>query len=287
MQRYTSAINGNTIRRDRPLTLGEMQLFVPSVFSTEAHESRSSRFAPVSTWEVLEHLRKEAGYTPFMATQARVRDASRREHTKHMIRLRKEGVTNGMGLADEIIIVNANDGSSSYKLLSGQFRFVCANGLVCGNIEKNTTVRHSGDARNEVLEGVFEVLQDYDEIHDMQARMASLKLTDRQRQQFAVAAYLAKEGRPENNVLDYNPMNLLTLHRRDDNGSDLFSTFNVVQENAINGGIMRNPKVNANGKIARRSRTKAINGIDQNIDVNRSLWNIASDVLKELSPMQY
>lgn len=287
MQRYTRGIIGNVIRRDRPLSMEELKHYVPSVFSTEAHESRSTKFAPVSTWEVLEHLRINAGFTPFMATQARVRDNSRKEFTKHMIRLRKENNQAINGLSDEIIIVNANDGTSSYKLLSGQFRFVCANGLICGDINKNTTVRHSGDARGEVLEGVYEVLDDYEEIHDTERRMMGLKLNDRQRQQFAVASYLAKEGQPLNNQFAYNPLQLLQPHRYEDASQDLFTQFNVVQENIINGGIERRRRINANGKVTRASRTKPINGIDQNISVNRSLWQIASEVLQELTPIQY
>lgn len=288
MQRYSSAFRGASIRRDRPLLMTEMQQFVPSIFSTESHESRSDRFKPISTWEVLQHLEEHAGFKPFMAAQSNVRDVSRKEFTKHMIRLRKEDSRNdSTGMCDEIIIVNANDGTSSYKLLSGQFRFVCANGLVCGDINRNTSVRHSGDARGEVLEGVWEVLKDYDEIHDQHARMQSLRLTDRQRQQFAIASYMAKEGQPENGAFLYNPMQLLNLRRTADNGNDLFSTFNVVQENAINGGLSRLPQVNANGKLGRRTKTKPITNIDNNININRSLWQIASEVLDELTPMQY
>ena len=282
-----SGINGNAIRLNRELTRSELERFVPSVFSTERHFSRSDRFAHVSTWEVLQHLRKEAGYVPFMATQARTRDVTKHETTKHMLRLRKTAnIISDDGLADEIIIVNANDGSSSYKLLSGQFRFVCANGLVLGNIEKDVRIRHSGDARNEVLEGVFTVVDEQEELHDIQARMKSLRLTDRQRQQFAIASYIARDGKPENNVFDYNPMQLLTLHRSADANPDLFSTFNVVQENAIKGGLRRNA-LDASGKRRRVTTTRAINGIDQNLNVNRSLWQLANEVLEELAVKQY
>jgi hypothetical protein len=42
---------------------------------------------------VLTELRK--GFQPFMVTQTRVRDEGKREHTKHMLRLRHASQING------------------------------------------------------------------------------------------------------------------------------------------------------------------------------------------------
>nr|UVN18177.1 hypothetical protein pPsy0462b_00032 [Pseudomonas syringae] len=36
--------------------------------------------------------------------------------------------------ANEIILLNSHDGSSSYQMIGGKFRFVCANGLVLGTL---------------------------------------------------------------------------------------------------------------------------------------------------------
>lgn len=44
MQRlYTGFGNATVIRQERPLTNGELERYVPSVFSEEKHESRSER----------------------------------------------------------------------------------------------------------------------------------------------------------------------------------------------------------------------------------------------------
>ena len=56
----------------------------------------------------------------------------RREYSKHMLRLRREGHINGQEVP-EIILLNSHDGSSSYQMIPGIFRFVCTNGPVCGN----------------------------------------------------------------------------------------------------------------------------------------------------------
>ena len=120
----------NLIRRDRPLTREELLRVVPSVFSEDKHESRSERYTYIPTISLLDSLQRE-GFQPFFACQTRVRDPGRREHTKHMLRLRREGQINGKQVP-EIILLNSHDGSSSYQMLPGLFRAVCQNGLVCG-----------------------------------------------------------------------------------------------------------------------------------------------------------
>lgn len=117
----------NVIRRDRPLTREELFCVVPSVFSEDKHASRSERYTCIPTITLLENLQRE-GFQPFFACQTRVRDQSRREHTKHMLRLRRAGQITGQQVP-EIIQLNSHDGSSSYQMLPGLFRSVCCNGL--------------------------------------------------------------------------------------------------------------------------------------------------------------
>ena len=80
----------NSIRRERPLTDDELMQFVPSVFSGDKHESRSERYTYIPTINIINKLRDE-GFQPFFACQSRVRDLGRREYSKHMLRLRREG----------------------------------------------------------------------------------------------------------------------------------------------------------------------------------------------------
>lgn len=95
----------NLIRRDRPLTREELFRVVPSVFSEDKHESRSERYTYIPTISLLDSLQQE-GFQPFFACQTRVRDPGRREHTKHMMRLRREGQITGKQVP-EIIVLNS------------------------------------------------------------------------------------------------------------------------------------------------------------------------------------
>ncbi|WP_137464696.1 DUF932 domain-containing protein, partial [Escherichia coli] len=101
----------NQIRRDRPLTHEELMHHVPGIFGEEKHTSRSQNYTYIPTITVLENLQRE-GFQPFFACQTRVRDQSRREYTKHMLRLRRAGQITGQHVP-EIILPNSHDGSSS------------------------------------------------------------------------------------------------------------------------------------------------------------------------------
>lgn len=112
MSRLASGFGrANSIRRDRPLTIEGLFCAVPSVFSEEKHESRSDRYTYIPTITLLDSLQNEGLY-PFFACQTRVRDSSRKMHTKHMLRLRRHDQITGVQIP-EIILLNSHDGTSS------------------------------------------------------------------------------------------------------------------------------------------------------------------------------
>ncbi|EPJ3766716.1 DUF932 domain-containing protein, partial [Providencia stuartii] len=178
--------NACSIRRDRPLTTEELYRTVPSVFGENKHGSRSERYTYIPTITLLESLQKE-GFQPFFACQTRVRDASRREHTKHMLRLRREGQITSQQVP-EIILLNSHDGSSSYQMLPGMFRFVCQNGLICGQTFGEVRVPHKGDVVEKVIEGAYEVLGLFERMDEQRDAMQSLLLPPPAQHIFAQSA---------------------------------------------------------------------------------------------------
>ena len=46
-------------------------------------------------------------------------------------------------------------------MLAGVFRFVCMNGMVCGDTQNDIRIRHQGDIVSNVIEGAFRVLDDF------------------------------------------------------------------------------------------------------------------------------
>lgn len=265
-----------TARGNDPLSNDDLLRAAPSIFATEAHESRSARFSPVATVQVLEGLRRE-GFEPFSAMQAKTRDESRKDFTKHLVRLRHRGITNLAGQAFEIVLVNANDGTAAYQMLPGFFRMVCANGLIAGDTFEGVKVRHSGDAVGDVIEGAYRVLSDAPKIADQVDNFRALTLNRDERNAFAEAAHVIRfpDHYAEGDDRTETPIRadqLLQARRYDDRAADLWTTFNAVQENVIRGGLTAMGR-NANGQH-RRTTTREVNGIDQNRSLNRALWTL-------------
>ena len=82
-------------------------------------------------------------------------------NTKHMLRLRHASQING-DEANEVVLINSHDGTSSYQMLAGMFRFVCQNGLVCGDTFADVRVHHKGNVIDHVIEGAYEVLRGFE-----------------------------------------------------------------------------------------------------------------------------
>jgi hypothetical protein len=174
MQLASRFRNASGIRADMPLSDDQIRAVAPSIFAEAAHESRSARYTYIPTIDVLNGLRKE-GFQPFMVCQTRVRNEEKREHTKHMIRLRHADQIAGRE-ANEIILLNSHDGTSSYQMLAGMFRFVCSNGMVCGETTSDIRVRHNGDVVGDVIEGAFKVLDSFEEATAQREAMQVLTL---------------------------------------------------------------------------------------------------------------
>jgi len=260
------------LRSDHPLSDDQIRAVAPSIFADAPHESRSQRYSYIPTATVLDKLRGE-GFEPFMVTQTRVRQEDRRDYTKHMLRLRHASQINGRE-ANEIILLNSHDGTSSYQMLAGMFRFVCKNGLVCGDTVADVRVSHKGDVAAQVIEGAYEVLHGFDRAQQSRDAMQAVTLDEGESEVFARAALALKYDDP-NKPAPITETQVLAPHRYDDNGRDLWSTFNRVQENLLRGGLRGR---SANG---RRLTTRPVQGIDQDLRLNRALWLLA-DGLRQL-----
>ncbi|WP_141026863.1 DUF932 domain-containing protein, partial [Salmonella enterica] len=70
---------------------------------------------------------------------------------------------------------------------------------------------------------------------------------------------------------------ILTPRRYEDRSDDLWTTYQRIQENLLKGGL---PGRTAKGK---RSHTRAVNGIDGDIRLNRALWVMAEQMQQALS----
>jgi len=294
-QRYMRGMsNGGAISsfdNATPLTNEELERHVPSLFATEAHESRSDRFVPIPTVNVLEALRA-ADFMPVYAQQSRTRIPGKQNYTRHMLRLRHRSLTNAEGRAFEIILSNANDGTSAYKMMAGIFRFVCLNGLFTGEtFGAPVHVRHSGKTViDQVQTGALNILETAPEALAMVAAMTGVTVDRDTAEAYANAAHimrhpLAYDADPDTGELTLDetrvpvrPVDLLRARRTADRQNSAWHLFNIVQENTIKGG-QRGHIIGSNGRTRRQS-TRAVTGIEESSKINRTLWDMAVAVTK-------
>ena len=280
MNFHQNNVYAQTARFDhsqRALTEDEMREKAPSIFATTAHHSRSERFAPIPTIEVVRALSRE-GFMPVGVKQSRASD-DKREHTKHLIRLRRidEVVKYTAGdTVAEILLKNANDGSAAYDLMAGLFKILCLNSLVAQtSTMESLRVKHSGDVTSKVIDGTYRVLDTAVAALEAPREWSTINLDRDEQVAFATAAHVARFGDSEGNVdTAIRPEQMLIARRTADQAPNLWNTFNVVQENTIKGGLSAMGR-DCNNR-PRRTTTRAVNGIDQDVKLNKALFTLAS-----------
>lgn len=296
---YTTMTTATMTRNLNGLSRQEIGRFTPSVLAVQKHDSRSQRYTYIPTWQLLQVLEKETGYIPTVAMQSGSRIEGKAEFTKHLLRLRHRDNL-GFNQADvhEILITNSHDGTSGYVLQDGVFRLVCTNGLVRGDINHTHKVYHRGGDTiiQEVVESTLLLAKGAEEIMDTVKEMRANAL-DRN-EQLLLAQWgmrtrfdLDRGTKAESNVVEgsivqpveatkpviYQPQDFLRTRRREDYDSDIYTTMNKVQENLLKGHIRR-ATYNEQG-YREIHTTREVKGIDQNLRVNKALWEVAEVLL--------
>lgn len=271
--RSPSAFGQNSALED-----GQLARLAPSIFATQAHESRSAKYAYIPTSAVLEGMRKE-GFVPVRANQGKSRIEGKAEFTKHMIRFRHSSFigTETLGqIVPEIVLINSHDGTSAYHLMAGLFRIACLNGMIrCESKTADVRVPHKGNVVDNVIEGAFTVIEDSKGAIEQATAWGALRLTSDERSIMADAARVIRFGDSDGNVeTAITAGQLLRPRRIADRDETLWTTHNVIQENVIRGGLHAWTR-DANGR-QRQTTTREVRNIDGDVKLNRALWMLST-----------
>lgn len=243
-----------------------------TVFTQNKSYNRSNQYKVVSSGQVVETLQKE-GFQLTDTQLSRVRNTKKEGFQKHLLRFSREDYNiNIQGLRPEVIVINSYDGSSSFRILLGLFRFACCNGLIVGNSFEEFRVRHIGqDCLSEVLQSIESVRKNIPILESQVNRFSSIQLSIPQ--QVSFAQQVSKQLVPQdNNILDVYSADLLRIRRKEDHNTDLFTILNIIQENSLDGNIGILRKTDSGIKEAKLRR---INSLDRKKEVNQLIWNIA------------
>ena len=106
--------------------------------------------------------------------------------------------------------------------------------------------------------------------------MQAIELKPAEQSLFANAALQLRyepDGGTGNSTAPIRADQVIRPRRMEDAGNDVWRVFNRAQENLIRGGLHGR---NATG---RNTTTRAVTGIDQNVKLNRALWQLAEGMV--------
>jgi hypothetical protein len=252
----------------------QLNALAPSVFASQPIAGVSDRYSFLPTSSILNGMR-ENGWVPVRAQQQSVRTETRRGFQKHLIRFARAehlATWDKNQVRPEVVLLNSHDKSSAYQLHCGLFRLVCLNGMVVSDgTFARISIKHSGFNPDSVIEASFDVLEAVPRIMDKVKLFQDRILTDSERLALATGAATYRWEDP--NKAPVNPSMLLNPRRYGDGAKDLWTTLNTVQENIFRGGQRDYSRPRPDG--SRMPKSRAIKGIDEDMKLNKALWQMA------------
>lgn len=266
-------------RNPDTLTLDQVRVAAPSVFADRPWHGVSERYAFIPTASVVESFLAE-GWDVTAARQQRVLLEDRKEFTRHILRFRRnDSLALRVGdVFPEVVLVNSHDRGSAYQMHAGLYRLVCSNGLIVDDgTFSRLSIRHSGNVLDDVRKGADDIIREVPRIMGEVRDMQTIELTLEERDVFAKAAISLRFD-----AIPVEPYQVLARRRYGDDARDLWTTFNVIQENLSKGGLKYVIPAHRNEEglpvRPRRARTREVKSIKEDTRLNKALWTLAEEM---------
>jgi hypothetical protein len=249
------------------LPMERLRTQAPAAFADRPFGAVSPSYRFISTRNLVAAL-LEAGFVATEARQARAR-GERAGYSRHLLRFRPLHTEITLDEAvPEIAIVNAHDGTCAYQVRAALFRPLCTNGLLArlgdfGAIH----VPHRGNVVANVVEAAGLILAGFTPVAEQVRAMVRTELAAADQEQFARDAAALRWDEPDRIA----PAALLERRRDTDRGADLWTVYNVLQENLIRGGVRYRTST------GRDVRARGIRAIREDVRINTGLWQAAVD----------
>jgi len=237
----------------------------PSVFATSPSPKMSDKYVFVPTFEILENFQKEGW------NLASVKQTGRGVYGIHELRFRNGDLPKVGDSIVEAIVRNSHNGMATFSVSAGLHRLVCSNGLtVPTSLSESFNLRHQRFELDEVKQLTESFAGRLPKIQSSVERMMSKELTLPEKTKFVKEA-IHTRWKSGSVPATLDVMSIMYPKREEDNKNDLWTVFNVVQENFIRGGVeYTSPK----GRKTGLRGLKSIIAVNQ---VNTKLWELAEE----------
>lgn len=260
--------NTNT---NNPLTNDQLIQIAPSIGATSPIKSVSDKYTFVPTLSIIDALR-DVGWFPIEARQSNSQAYD--GFQKHEIRLVHSSCPDTTSERVEMRLINSHNKSAAIQLLTSIYRKICGNGLMVSTPTAQSVHRHINFDFEDFLASASQLANESSVVAQRVEEFKTIDLSPDERGIFAQAAHQVAYD-PESNLGRHlRPEQLLEERRYDDLGNDLWTTFNVVQENVMKGGLpVVSTDLTRTGR-RRRSRTREVKSIDRSTRLNKALWEL-------------
>lgn len=246
----------------RIYSLDDLKQTVPAAFSTKASPKMSNKYVFVPTIDIVDKFNQE-GWNVYSAKQV-----GGGQYGVHELRLRNSELPQVGDSLIEAIIRNSHNGLSTFNVSAGLHRLVCSNGLtVPTSVSDAFSIRHQSFDLGEVKRLTDDFAQRLPVIQNSVNKMKSRELTEGEQVGFVKSATAIrwKEGKAPSTI---KIEDILQPLRDGDKGNDMWTTFNVVQEKFVRGGVQYMA-----GK--RSTSMRELSNIYTRNKVNTQLWELA------------
>lgn len=256
--------NLNTIES---LSKEQVKQVAPSVFTKHGSSNVSDKYSHIPTERVMDDM-SALGWDVVDAKEIKAR--KNQGFQKHMLVFANpEIVINGNDgdtVFPRILLTNSHDGKNAFTFKAGLFRLVCSNGLVIADEQfGEMKIRHMGYDFEALQSLITEIVEKLPLTVESMNKFKNKQLSQEQKQKFALEA-LGLRFDTENKT--FNVSEFLTPTRKEDEGNDLWSVFNLVQEKLVNG--MVDYRTGSKQRKARR-----IKNFQQDVKLNSELYELA------------
>lgn len=253
------------------LTQEQLRAQAPSIFADKGIESLSRHYTHIPTSRVMEDMAK-LGWGVIDGKQIKSKKSD--GFQKHLVVFRNENIVitseDGDTVYPQILLTNSHDGRSSFVFRAGLFRLVCENGLVVATQEfENVNIRHTGYSFDELRIKIKEMVMQLPLTVESIKKMKAVELDEVKTKEFVTEALKIRFTKEqfEGYVFDINK--ILEPTRKEDEGKDLWSVFNVVQEKLLSGDFQYQA-MNGRDRKARK-----VKNFHMDIDINQKLFALA------------
>jgi len=258
------------IKNNNFLNESQIREKAKSIFTAKGAPGTSEKYSHISTFQIIQDMEK-LGWGVVDAKQVRARKGD--GYQKHLVVFRNNNLviegTDGDSAFPQVLLTNSHDGKNAFTFTAGLFRMVCENGLVvCSKEFENLKIRHYGYNFEELTNVINSMVEKLPLTVESMNRFKRKQLAKEQIEEFAKKAAAIRFGVEQLNNITIDYDKLIEPTRPEDQGNDLWSVFNVVQEKLVHGMF----EYTAGSKLR---KARKIKNFKQDLDLNAKLYELA------------